>query len=130
MDEIPEETFSIVWLELLEALITARAVTYLKKAFENKYKIQETHCFTDLLINLCRIRHGPTKYNVWVADRLAEILTHTKAEQWRHCAGPQNPADLPSRGISSEELKSSKMWWNGPDFITKDSSEWPTSAEL
>jgi hypothetical protein len=22
------------------------------------------------------------------------------------------------------------MWWNGPDFITKDQSEWPMSAEI
>jgi len=130
MVETTEETFSIVRLELLAALITARAVTYVKKAFENKYEIQETHCFTDSLINLCRIKNGPAKYKLWVANRLEEILTHTKAEQWRHCAGPQNPADLPSRGISAEELKCSKMWWNGPDFITKDQSEWPTSAEI
>ena len=131
MVEKEEEVFSIVRLELLAALITARAVTYVKKAFENtKYEIQETHCFTDSLINLCRIKNGPAKYKLWVANRLAEILTHTKSEQWRHCAGPQNPADLPSRGIGAEELKNSTMWWNGPDFITKDPSEWPTTAEF
>jgi len=129
MIESVEDTLSIVRLELLAALITARAVTYVIKAFENHYKINEVHCFTDSLINLCRIKNGPARYKLWVANRLEEILTHTKAEQWRHCAGPQNPADLPSRGISAEELKCSTMWWNGPDFTTKDSSEWPTSAE-
>ena len=130
MVEKTEETFSIVRLELLAALITARAVTYVKKAFEKKYNIEETHCFTDSLINLYRIKNGPEKYKLWVANRLAEILSHTKPEQWRHCAGPQNPADLPSRGISAEELKNSKLWWNGPDFITKDPSEWPSSADI
>jgi len=48
-------------LELLAALITARAVTYLKKAFETKYKIEETNCFTDSLINLYRIKKRPEK---------------------------------------------------------------------
>ena len=129
MIESVAEIISIVRLELLAALITARAVTYVKKAFEDHYKINEVYCFTDSLINLCRIKNGPARYKLWVANRLEEILTHTKAEQWRHCAGPQNPADLPSRGISAEELKCSIMWWNGPEFINKDSSEWPTSAE-
>jgi hypothetical protein len=32
--------------------------------------------------------------------------------------------------IGIEELKNSKMWWNGPDFITRDPSEWPTTAEF
>jgi hypothetical protein len=67
---------------------------------------------------------------MWVANRLSEILQLTRQEQWTHCAGPQNPADLPSRGLSVQELKQSKLWWNGPDFIKQDKSTWPTTAEI
>lgn len=129
MVEQKEDTFSIVRLELLSALITSRAVVYVQKAFAGIYTITETFCFTDSLINLCRIKNGPSKYKIWVGNRIAEILTHTKADQWKHCAGIHNPADIPSRGADAEELKSSKLWWYGPDFMTKPQTEWPTDAE-
>lgn len=96
---------SIVRLELLAALITARAVRYVQKALEKKVEIKEIYCFTDSLINLCRIRKGPERYKLWVANRLTEILTLTTNDQWRHCPGPLNPADHPSRGLSVDELK-------------------------
>jgi hypothetical protein len=129
MVENKEEVFSIVRLELLSAVITARAVNYVLTAFEKQYKIDEVHCFTDSLINLCRLKNNPTKYKIWVANRLEEILKTTKPNQWHHCAGLQNPADLPSRGLSAKELRDSAMWWHGPDFMTKPKSEWPTEAE-
>jgi hypothetical protein len=47
MVENKEEVFSIVRLELLSAVITARAVNYVLTAFEKQYKIDEVHCFTD-----------------------------------------------------------------------------------
>jgi hypothetical protein len=61
---------------------------------------------------------------------LTEILQLTKQEQWKHCAGPKNPVDLPSRGLSVTELKESTLWWNGPDFIKHEQSTWPTQAEV
>lgn len=120
---------SIVRLELLAALITARAVVYVQTAIEKKMKILEIHCFTDSLINLCRIRKGPETYKMWVANRLTEILEKTTQDQWNHCPGPLNPADLPSRGLSASELKESTLWWNGPSFIKEDKSAWPNQAE-
>jgi hypothetical protein len=125
-----EEKITIVRLELLSALITARAVKYVEKAIEKKMKVSEIHCFTDSLINLCRLRKGPDRYKMWVANRLTEVIDLTPAENWRHCPGVQNPADLPTRGLSAEELKDSTLWWNGPDFIKQDQSTWPTSAEI
>ena len=125
-----EEKQSIVRLELLAALITARAVVYVQKAIEKKQPVTDIFCFTDSLINLCRIRKGPERYKLWVANRLTEILQLTKQEQWKHCAGPQNPADLPSRGLSVTELKESTLWWSGPDFIKHEQSTWPTTAEV
>lgn len=125
-----EEKQSIVRLELLAALITARAVVYVQTAVSKKQPVSDVFCFTDSLINLCRIRRGPERYKLWVANRIAEILQLTKQEQWKHCAGPENPADLPSRGLSVAELSDSELWWNGPRFIKLDQSHWPTTAEV
>jgi len=121
---------TIVRLELLAALITARAAAHVKKGIERVTKVTGVHFFTDSLINLCRIRKGPSKYRLWVANRIEDILKLSSPDDWHHCPGMMNPADLPSRGLTVEELKSSTLWWNGPDFIRNDKASWPTEAEV
>ena len=36
-----------------------------------------------------------------------------------HHAGKDNPADMPSRGISPQKLKTSPVWRHGPDWLPK-----------
>ena len=38
----------------------------------------------------------------------------------------QNPADLPSRGLSAKDLAESDVWWNGPEFLLQSRDEWPS----
>ena len=45
----------------------------------------------------------------------------------RHCPGKQNPALLPTRGLSAKELSTNVIWWNDPEFLYKAESEWPVS---
>jgi hypothetical protein len=53
-----------------------------------------------------------------------EIQSLSDPSVWRYCPGPQNPADVPTRGMSSSELKESQLWWEGPAWL-KNSEEWP-----
>ena len=39
------------------------------------------------------------------------------APLWSHCPGKDNPADIPSRGLSPTELSLSKLWRNGPEWL-------------
>ena len=74
---------------------------------------------------LCWLRNEVRKFQSFVANRVAEIREATEPSQWQHCPGSRNPADLPTRGVTAEELRHSKESWNGPDFIVKDESSWP-----
>ena len=58
-------------------------------------------------------------------SRVQEIRDSTTSASWRHCPGELNPADLPSRGMTASDLVKETTWWNGPEFLTKDESEWP-----
>ena len=39
-----------------------------------------------------------------------------------HCPGKENPADLPPRGVSVEELINSHLWFNGPSWLLDDTT--------
>ncbi len=84
MVENKEDVLSIVRLELLEAVITARAANYVQGALEKQYKVDEVHFFTDSLINHCGIKNPASKYKIWEANRLEEIHKYSKPAQWLH----------------------------------------------
>jgi len=130
MTGLVQKPETIVRLELLAALITARAVDYISCGLSKKLNVDAIHCFTDSMINLHRIRNGPDKYKIWVGHRIKEILSLTKKENWRHCPGALNPADLPSRGMTADELIQSDLWWKGPEFATKTEEFWPQDSTL
>ncbi|CAB3993956.1 ubiquitin-like modifier-activating enzyme ATG7 isoform X1 [Paramuricea clavata] len=39
--------------------------------------------------------------------------------------GEENPADLPTRGLTASQLTESKLWIEGPEFLKSDESCWP-----
>ena len=63
--------------------------------------------------------------SVFVKNRITEI-TNKKNVEFRYINTKDNPADLPSKGISSKELKQSTLWWNGPEWLKDDLPSWPT----
>ena len=38
----------------------------------------------------------------------------------------QNPADLATRGLTTEELVHCNFWWHGPSWLKDDMTEWPS----
>ena len=44
--------------------------------------------------------------------------------------GIEKPAGLGSRGVTASQLISSKLWWKGPEWLSCQDSEWPTSLVL
>ena len=38
-------------------------------------------------------------------------------EFWNHCPGKENPADIPSRGMSASALSESSIWLSGPNWL-------------
>ncbi|XP_070549573.1 uncharacterized protein [Ptychodera flava] len=59
------------------------------------------------------------------ANRVGEIQTSTNPEQWRYIPTKENPADLVTRGVTAVDLADEDLWWKGPEFLGKPTSDWP-----
>ena len=49
-----------------------------------------------------------SKQQVFVSNRVAEILDTTEVSQWRHVSGVNSPAAVGARAINIEELRRSE----------------------
>ena len=89
----------------------------LPEAVENFY-------WSDSKTTLCWILNDKP-WKQYVNHRVTEIRRLTTKEEWRHCPGSLNPADLPSRGMKGHEIVNCSTWWDGPKFLQLPKSEWP-----
>ena len=111
-----EEELSICRLELLGALIACKAAHFCKEAFENVDDIK-IKFFSDSQVTLWRLQNPYNNYKVFVANRLKTIQQLSSPSDWYYVSTGENPADLASRGEKLEELMSSSLWLNGPEFL-------------
>ncbi|XP_063713744.1 uncharacterized protein LOC134841642 [Symsagittifera roscoffensis] len=88
----PLKQHAITKLELQAALIGSRLVKFIK-THSSKFIKTPAYLFTDSSTVLQRI-HGPDKrQQIFVANRVGEILDLPLASQWKYCPGNLNPAD-------------------------------------
>lgn len=109
-------------LELCGAMLLAqlmqKTMECLRLAADNVY------FWTDSTIVLSWINSEPKTWNTFVANRVSEIQKLTNPSNWKHVKSAENPADILSRGCTSEELLSCDLWWSGPEWLKYSASEW------
>ena len=99
-------------LELMEAGILARLV----KSIQSNLPFPTTNWFwSDSVTTLAWIRNY-RPWKLFIRNRANQIRGLTNIENWRHCPGELNPADLPTRGISGKQLVDNELWWQDPVF--------------
>jgi transposase InsO family protein len=73
------------------------------------------------------------RWSVYVRNRVATINGLCPLTKWSYVATKENPADLVSRGSTTENLLSSSLWFHGPSWLTAwtgHPDEEPTSHDL
>ena len=70
------------------------------------------------------IRGQSQQYKPFVGHRVGEIHEETNAAQW-YVRTASNPADHGTRGLAVTEVKDSKLWWDGPEFLKEPQNKWP-----
>lgn len=96
-------------LELIAARILAQLMKSAREAIESY--VEMTNC-----IYLSDSRAAPHwiqikgEWKHFVRTKINEILSLTTKEQWNHCPGEVNRADLGSRGVRTTQLKARELW--------------------
>ena len=118
---------SIPRLELPAAVMAVSLKEQIAK--EHEMKISSCSFWSDSTTVLHWIHSSYRKQQVFVANRVAEILDTTDVSQWKHVSGINNPADIGTRAINIEELKRSE-WLTGPVWLKRPETEWPEQVNL
>ena len=105
-------------LELLSALLLAKLITATIAAIESEIPLSGVTCFTDSKVALYWIKGISKEWKPFVQNRVNEIRRLLPIDSWRHCPGKENPADIPSRGVTPQELARSMLWHHGPSWLT------------
>lgn len=85
----------------------------------------ECFLWTDASIVLGWLQRALASLDVFVKNRVTEILSITSECSWRYCPGETNPADMLTRGVSLDALAAEVDWRQGPAWLSEDSEKWP-----
>ncbi|XP_053402669.1 uncharacterized protein LOC128557991 [Mercenaria mercenaria] len=115
----PLKFLTLPQLELLAALVGARLATHLHSCLN----VSDVTFWSDSQIVLYWLNtNRPLKR--FVQNRVIEIQSLTPQYEWKYCPRCDNPADLLTRGISTDQFISNNLWETGPTWIL-EKSRWP-----
>nr|XP_055059768.1 uncharacterized protein LOC129443292 [Misgurnus anguillicaudatus] len=118
----PLKSVTIPRLELTAAVLAVHIDKMLRKQLQLQL---ENSCFwTDSTSVLKYIKNENKRFRTFVANRISAIREASDVTQWKYIHTSQNPADVASRGLTVQQLVTSKEWLNGPEFLKEPVSTW------
>ena len=121
----PMKQQTIPKLELQAALYSVRLRQLISE--DHDIHIQTVTHWTDSMTVLQWLHSAHKKQQVFVANRVGEILDQSTVDEWRHVKGTMNPADIGTRGVTVTHLRESE-WLNGPAWLKQNPNSWPEQA--
>ena len=106
-------------LELLSALLLSKLIVSVRTALQPEVTLGDPVCYTDSRVALYWIQGCQQEWKQFVENRVTSILASVQPQCWEHCPGRENPADIPSRGMTASELSRNSLWLSGPDWLSE-----------
>ena len=119
----PVSGTTIPRLELLSALLLAKLLTSIRDVLQTILQLEDPICFTDSTASMYWIKGVQHDWKQFVENRVTSIRGLVHQDCWYHCPGSENPADIPSRGLSASALAESQLWMNGPEWLQRGPNE-------
>ena len=66
-------------------------------------------------------------YNTFAGLMVAEIQKKTDVGTWLHIPSKDNIADVLTKGVSPDSLRTGSVWQSGPAWLLQDEVHWPVS---
>ena len=123
----PMKQQTIPKLELQAALYSVRLRELITE--NHDIQIQTVTHWTDSMTVLQWLHSAHKKQQVFVANRVGEILDQSTVDEWQHVKGTMNPADIGTRGVTVSQLLESE-WLNGPAWLKQRPGSWPEQPML
>ncbi|GBP06897.1 hypothetical protein EVAR_67454_1 [Eumeta japonica] len=124
----PIQTVCLPRLELNGAALLASLVNHVNANLG--FNASNIYLWTDSSIVLGWLSKPPSSWETYIANRTAQIHRLVPNASWRHIPSHDNPADLGTRGSRPQDLSQNLLWWHGPKWLHKPSSEWPDRNPL
>ncbi|XP_032569851.1 uncharacterized protein LOC116800206 [Drosophila sechellia] len=112
-------------LELCAAHLLSELIQRLKGSIDN---IMEIYAWSDSTITLAWINSGQSK--IKFIKRRTDDIRKLKNTEWNHVKSEDNPADLASRGVDSNQLINCDFWWKGPKWLADPKEFWPRQQSV
>lgn len=119
----PIKELTLPRLELMAALLRARLTKFVQHALTGEININERVLWSDSQIVLSWLQ-SQQRLPAFVRNRVTEIQS-VQFDANKYCPTAQNPADLLTRGIDSDTLQGTELWWHGPTWLKH--GDWPIS---
>lgn len=118
----PLKQLTIPRLELCAAVMLAKLLNELAGLL--KIPMNGVYAWTDSMVVLSWLQSQPSRWQLFVGNRVSDIIQQIDNDRWRHVPSAENPADLASRGIKASELATNRLWWTGPDWLKFKDTEY------
>ena len=109
-------------LEFFSVFIRVRSLLFVTKALKLESTERILWMYSKCVLQ--RIK-GEDNQSVFVRNRIKEITEKSCINFW-YINTKYNPADLPARGISSNDFKDIQLWWDGLSWLPENYHLWPT----
>lgn len=123
----PIRPITLPKLELMAAVIGVRLANFVIFSVKPQFTNISTFLWSDSQIVLHWIHHLnlSTQSKPFIANHVQEIRDSFPVQYWTYVSTSDNPADLLTRGLSTQQLRTSQLWLHEPSWLQSD-NQWPT----